>query len=409
MSNTLAITAVTAALTEIAQTRLDRATFEARPTVLPGSPDDDAAAPNVVVHLYRVERNGYRDNEDLPTRSGDGTLRQKPRTALDLHYLLVCRGRDAWETQRLLSITAAALHAVPVLSRELVAGVGTQYPAADGNDLDRADECVRITPETLTLDELTRLWALYPVQSFTPTLGYVAGPVVVEADDEPGTVLPVATFAVGARPLSAPRLDDVVGPDGPGAPIRALAAAPTLHLLGAGLSPQTGETLVVLVDGAPVGGVTVVSDAELSFTTPTQRPGSHTVQVQRKGAPLSALSPTAPAATSLPARYTVLPSLTNVAPSGVTHAAGHSDGSVEATVQPALGATDIVRLLLDSQTLDPPVSLALTGTVGPPTTVTGDFTDVPIDDFRVTLEVNGVRSIPTLDGADHYVLPVVTL
>jgi hypothetical protein len=410
MSNALSIAAVTASVAGIVQARIDRATFDQRPIVDPGNPDSDDHVPGVAVHLYRVERNGYRDNEDLPTRSSDGGIRQKPRTALDLHYLLVCHGRDPWETQRLIAITAAALHAIPVIGRDYVGGIGSQFPDVDGNDLDHADECVRIIPESLTLDELTRLWALFPIGTFTPVLGYVAGPVIVEADDEPGTVLPVAAFAVGARPLSAPRLDDVVGPDGPGAPIRAAATAPTLHLLGAGLSPQRGEALEVRFDGVAVAGVTVVSDGELSLTAPNQRPGSHTVQVLRHGAPISPLSPTSPAASSLPARFTVLPTLTSASATG-THAAGLSDGTIDANVRPGVALPDIVRLLLDSQTLDPPVSVVVPVTVGagPATAISGTFAEVPIDDYRVTLEVNGVRSIPALDAAGHYVLPVVSV
>jgi Pvc16 N-terminal domain len=409
MSNSLAIATVTASVTAIVQARIDRAVFNSRPLVAPGNPDDQTNLPGVVVHLYRVERNGYRDNEDLLTRSSDGGVRQKPRTALDLHYLLVCHGDDPWETQRLIAITAAALHAVPVLGRDLVGNVGGDYPAATGNDLDHAEECVRITPESLTLDELTRLWALYPVASFVPVLGYVAGPVIVEADDEAATVLPVAAFAVGARPLSAPRLDDVSGPDGPGAPIRATAAAPTLHLFGAGLAAQAGETLEVLVDGTVAGGVTVVSDRELTLPAPTQRPGSHTVRVLRRGAPLGSLSPTRPPTSSLPARFSVLPSLATVTATGI-HTGTESDGTLDATLQPALASTDVVRLLLDSQTLDPPVSVVVpAGIAGAPTTISGSYTDVPIDRYRVTLEVNGVRSIPKLDAAGHYVLPVVSV
>ncbi len=234
MSNSLAIPAVTASIVAILQARMNAAGLASTPAVAAGS-IDSGTAPCVAVHLYRIERNGYRDNEQLLTRTADGQLRQRPRAALDLHYMLAFRGTHALETDRIIAIAAAGLAATPDLSRQLVSTVGTTYPLADGNDLAEADELVRVTPEQLSVDELTRLWALYSPDSFTTTLGYVAGPVVVDADDTPGTVLPAAGFAIGARPLSAPRIDSIAGPDGPGAPIRAAALAPTIQVLGASL------------------------------------------------------------------------------------------------------------------------------------------------------------------------------
>ncbi len=203
----------------------------------------------------------------------------------------------------------------------------------------------------------------------------------------------------------------MAGPDGPGAPIRAAAAAPVLHLLGAALSPQDGETLEVIIDGAVAAGVHVVSDSELSLSAPSQRAGLHTARVLRQGAPIDqALSATRPAASSAPVNFTVLPTLATATAHTASHHGGESTGHLDATVAPALDPTQRVRLLMDSQTLDPPFAVAVPITIAASTnSISGHYADVPTDDYRVTLEVDGVRSIPEVDAADHYVLPVVTL
>jgi hypothetical protein len=135
------------------------------------------------------------------------------------------------------------------------------------------------------------------------------------------------------------------------------------------------------------------------------------VQVNRRGAALSTLSLTRPESSSQPARYTMLPTLDAVAASGVITAAGESKGTLSATVRPAVDQTQRVRLLLDSQTADPPVSVVVPIALGAvaTTSVSASFDQVPSDDYRVTLEVDGVRSVPKLDANGHYILPAVAL
>jgi len=412
MSNTIAIPAVTASIVAIVQARMNAAGLVATPSVAPGTLDS-GSAPCVAVHLYRVERNGYRDNEQLATRASDGQLRQTPRAALDLHYLLAFHGTDEYETHRLMAIAAAGLAATPDISRALVASVGSTYVGAAGNDLADADELVRVTPESISVDEISRLWALYQPDTFRPTLGYSAGPVIVDADETPGTVLPVAGFALGARPLSSPRLDAVAGPDGPGAPITASAAAISLSLLGAALAPRPGEALEVLIDGVSITPVNVTSDSELTVQLPSQRPGVHRVQVLRLGAPIApALSMTRPPTSSATVNFTILPKLVSISAPGPTHAGGLSSGTLTVDVEPALDHSNRIRILLDSQTLNPPIAVAIpfNAPAGPATTTLHvPFSGVAIDSYRVTLEVEGVRSIPALDSSHHYQLLVVAL
>ena len=75
-------------------------------------------SPTVNLYLYQVTQNSAWRNADLPTRTGDGELRQRPQAALDLHYLLTFYGNETeLEPQRLLGSAVRTLHAQPILAR----------------------------------------------------------------------------------------------------------------------------------------------------------------------------------------------------------------------------------------------------------------------------------------------------
>ncbi len=107
-----------------------------------------------------------------------GDQLQRPRIALDLHYLITVRGSTEWQTQELLATTAAALHAVPVLTAALLADAESVYAEIVGNDLAASEELVRITPETLSVEELNGIWGLFPPSAFAVSLAVSAGPVL---------------------------------------------------------------------------------------------------------------------------------------------------------------------------------------------------------------------------------------
>ncbi|MFJ1708983.1 Pvc16 family protein [Kitasatospora sp. NPDC088346] len=412
MSNALAVPTVTAALAALLQARVDAAGITPRPLVKPGPLDDDHHAPRIGVHLYRVSRNAALSSDDLPTRaSAGGTLRSTPRTALDLHYLFTFRGDTPFQSEWLLALTAAALHAVPELSPELIDHATTTQREVLGNDLAQARERVRLSPEALSIDEISRLWALYQPGSFTVTLALSAGPVIVDSPEIPGTVLPVRQVGLGARPLSGPRLDVAAGPEGPGAPVRAAASMPDLRLFGAALAPLTDETLKVLVDGVPTTA-TVVDAGQLTIPLAGVRPGAHAVQVLRLTAPVApALSTTAPALASAPVPFTVVPALTSV---GATPDPGPGDyrGTLTAGVLPSVAAPQRVRLLLDRVSPDATVALALDVPLPPAApreSLDVALTDAPRGTYRVTLEVDGARSMPPLDPQGRFQPQEVTL
>jgi hypothetical protein len=412
MSNAMSVAAVTATLTTMIQAAVDELELTPRPVVAAGDLDDAGDNNRVFVHLLRVSRNQALSTSDLPHRSADGALRTRAQAALDLHYLIVFRGRNPHVTQLMLAGCAAALHAYPGLTRPWLEAAVTDHPEITGHDLLDA-ELVRLTPEPMSVDELTRVWALYSPGQFGPTLAVVAGPVLVEVGSEPGEVLPVRTIGLGAHPFTTVRLDTVAGPDGPGAPVHTAEPMPPLLLFGAGLMAADGETVDVLIDG------TVVPHTEsadhLVVDASTVRPGRHQVVVRRTSPPLAPdVSQTKRIQESDPVLLVVTPLLGAVTPTtSAGSSAGLRTGRVRAAMKPSLRPESRTRLLLDSQALDPPVSLALRPNLpagnGPFANVNYPVEDAPAGTYRVTLEVDGARSLPPLDAAHHYVLTTVTL
>ncbi|MDQ5836372.1 MAG: DUF4255 domain-containing protein, partial [Acidobacteriota bacterium] len=121
MSNFLAVATVTAALSEFLQAAIGPDVPGATVTTL--RPDSNGGMPptGVNIFLYQVTANPAWQNADLPTRRADGDLVHRPQAALDLHYLLTFYGVEAQlEPQRVLGSVVRALHARPVLTRDVI-------------------------------------------------------------------------------------------------------------------------------------------------------------------------------------------------------------------------------------------------------------------------------------------------
>lgn len=93
-------------------------------------------------------------------------------------------------------------------------------------------------------------------------------------------------------------------------------------------------------------------------------------------------------------------------------APGTRSGTVTAAVSPPLPAGARVRLLLDTRPPAAPAGIALAAAIAPPGgtgSLTLPVTDAPAGAYRVTLEVDGVRSLPAKAASGDWILEVVTL
>jgi hypothetical protein len=214
--------------------------------------------PGVNIFLYRISPNLAFRHADLPARQADGTLLRRPQAALDLHYLLTFHGDDNLEVpQRLLGAVVRRLHTEPTLRRDDIRGVAGQAQLA-GTDLADQRELVRVVPDEMSVDDLSRLWTMFPETSYFLSALYMASVVLIEAEVEaPAPGPPVRDFRLHVVPLALPVIEAVdpqaVDADPPGARI---------NLRGRNLLAGTAAQTTVSIDGGAPFAVDATSTPE---------------------------------------------------------------------------------------------------------------------------------------------------
>ena len=288
MSNFLAIATVTEIL---GQTILTAAEGALGKTVVlnKSRPEDPVGldAVSIYLYLYQVTTNGALRNEDLPTRSADGRLQQKPQAALDLHYLIAFYGNDQeLEPQRMLGAVVRDLHARSTLTREQIRTgiVGINY--LTGSDLADAIEAVKFTPISLSLEESSKLWSILLQTKHALSIAYQGSVVLIESLDTPQQALPVSDRGVTGTPFIQPVIGQlrVVDANGAELPInQAIELGSSLLIKGKNLK---GQNTQVLINDAEITVASITDTnirlvplpAQLPDTTPL-RAGATSMQI----------------------------------------------------------------------------------------------------------------------------------
>jgi Pvc16 N-terminal domain len=278
MSNFLAVATVTAALSQALLAAvlpdLDGS------TVTTIRPDSNGGLPTtgVNIFLYQVTPNAAWQNADLPTRRAGGELVQRPQAALDLHYLLTFYGDDTkLVPQRLLGSVVRALHSKPILTRKLIRDT---IAKADFNFLVKSNladsiELIKLTPITLSLEELSKLWSVYFQTHYSLSVAYLATVVLIESEESTQAALPVRARNIYVETFRQPLIEEVKSTD----PLNpAIVTSSTVVI--------TGKRLRGDVTQATVGGINAtakilsVSDTEIRMTLPAElRAGVRGLQI----------------------------------------------------------------------------------------------------------------------------------
>lgn len=333
-------------------------------------PVSGSEASQLNLFLHRVSVNSGWRNEDLPERDAAGRRLSNPPLAIDLHYLLSAYSSGDLHAEVLLGYAMQWLHERPVLTRASIrAALAPVTPP--GTSLERAlqnsgladqIEMIKITPEYLDTEELSKLWTA--TQShLRPTVAYVVTVVLILAEAPTSSPLPVLTRGpvdpvlrrdlgvvaqIGLEP-ALPTLE-AVAPAG-GQPVARLGEDIDLtghHLAGAARAVLLSNDRFEIEEslGAAPGG----GDGMIRFNIPTARAADFPVGVYRVGAQLVRPGETV-ARVSNRLAMTLAPDITGLPISVVRDGAGTATFTID--FFPALRAGQSVALLLGQQEYAP--------------------------------------------------------
>ena len=203
MSNSLAIAAASLTLRNLLLMRipaLDSSLADLEVTLQP----PDIARKNITkaqlnLFLYRVAPNPTWRNMDMPRQVRPGETAM-PALALNLQYLITAYGRGDSENDavghRVLAAAMSVLHDHPLLDADAI------RDALADNDLHTQIERVRITPLSLGVEELSKLWTAFQ-SNYRISTAYELAVVLIESRNVARAALPVLKRGPDARGVFA--------------------------------------------------------------------------------------------------------------------------------------------------------------------------------------------------------------
>ena len=283
MTDSQGIAAVTRVVAYFAETAILPAVPDAKVTQLrPEQPPPGAGEePRLNVYLVQIAPNATLRSQDMPTRGPDGELVSVPQAALDLRYLFSYFGPSE-KAQLMLGALEVALHEQPVLSRALIERALAHEETLSSCGLQSQSPPVRLTPSTVSLEELSRFWSGFLQTPYTLSTLYLAGPVILSSALTPGAYGLVQDVGLlrTAMPPTLAALDPVAFAAGTPVAVagRGVAAGQWAQVDGhwAQIEAQAGSAPAFALPAGVAAGVREVVLGELppGGATPRPIPGS---------------------------------------------------------------------------------------------------------------------------------------
>lgn len=407
MSNALAVAAVTRTLRNLLTTITSadysglpddtRPTAEIEVTTLPLDRvrnGDGASQHNQLnLFLYHAEPNTAWRNMDMPLQVRDGET-GRPPLALNLYYILTAYGQDDSElvAHVLLGTAMRILHDHPVLGRAEI------RTALAPSELDAQFERVHVTPQPVSLDEVSKLWTGFQSE-YRLSAAYQVSVVLIESRRRPAAPLPVLRRGEADR-----------GPVAVATPGPSLTAVTAFEDPSLAVQPPHGKP------GAELGDVIVLSGNNLGDESLVVRLRHLRLDVSADLQPEAARTDTelrarlpAPDWPGVPAAwpagcYTIElvgqppgrllpfclgPTLAGLAPA--TQPTGPFDLTV--SCRPQIRPEQRVSVLLGARELTP-ASISTPADPDSPTTITAPVPTLPPGEYVVRLRVDGADSVP---------------
>jgi hypothetical protein len=392
--------------------------------------------------LYNITQNQAWRNIGYPSLDTNGDRINNPPLALDLHYLLTAYGAEQFHSEILLGYGMQLLHETPFLPRAAIQqSLSAPTQVTEGasslpvgllnlftSGLATQVEQIKIWPQTLTTEEISRLWTAFQAK-YRSTAAYQASVVLIQGQASTKNALPVKRRTVNAIPFNKPVISQVLSITNTSPPIegnQAILPGYSLVLLGSQLQGSDG-TIVVIAGEEVFPAAADVTPARIVVEIPPDIPaGTQTVQVVQ---PLLLGSPPSDhnGFSSEPATFVLRPVIQKITPSsGVSNITGQATSLINVTLDPPVGATQNVVLLLNqlppamsplaaplsySFLAEPPYSLASPPSVTPPPspTVSVPYSGVAHGAYLVRVQVDGAESQLSQDANGIFNGPQVIL
>lgn len=262
------VAVVTQCIKYLVESSLRAAVPEALVTTDP--PEQPAAAARdaarVNIYLVQVVPDATQRNADLPTRSPSGQLVATPKAAIDLRYLLSFFGNPP-QSHLMLGAVEVALREQAYVSAALIAAATADHPELQASGLEQQAP-VRLAPQAISLDELSRFWSGFVQSPYTLSVLYEASTVVLASGSSTAATLPVATAGVASSGMP-PRVVEVSTVDyAPGATVTITGSRldAASHVLVGGTwvplrSETPGRAIFALPTGSRAGAQPIVLGA----------------------------------------------------------------------------------------------------------------------------------------------------
>jgi len=437
LSNGLAIAATTAVLKDLLSNGLKAYKVG---DIVGGDVTVSAVAPDKIdvagaedptqlnLFLYQATPNQGWRNAGLPTRNRSGERISDNPLALNLHYLISAYGAKNFYPEIILGYAMQLLHETPVLTREAIRKALNPLPkppdwpaALNTSELADQVEQLKISPEVMNTEEISKLWAAIQAH-YRATAAYQVTVVLIESSRPTKNALPVAARSVYVVPFVQPVLDSVTEETSDIAPITGVStlAAKGRHL--------RGRTTQVMVGGFDLTAhIRELRETQITFSLAPLPAGMHagiqTVQVVH---PMAMGTPPVPHSLveSNIEAFVLRPIITPNPPTGVVASVvdgvNVKSGNIQVDFNPNVGKTQRLLLLLNE--FNPPSNRPAraysfktapgNGVVDPNTetpSVTMAFSNVIPGDYLVRVQVDGAESLLAVDGTGMYATPKVTI
>lgn len=360
-------------------------------------PTGNGEGPQLNLFMYYASMNASYRNEGLPSKDSSGNRVSNPPLALDLHYLVSAYGKVELDPEILLAWTMLMFHENPLMSRSTVQnllaamasspGATAEMQAVAQTTLADQVELIKIAPEALSNEEISKLWMAFNTH-YRPTTSYKVSVVLIQETQPFKSNLPVQRRHVLAVPSQSPAIDAV----SPGT----IATGGVLTITGRYfVGDSAADTMVAFDDNPPVTPDSVQGNTVRITIPTTLQAGVRTVRVIRN---VQFGTPADPhrAFASSPEQFLLMPTITDASPLAAAVAT-----TLTVHVSPAVGRTQRASLFVGDFAIDldarpptdPDTSTALKFNIPANFPHTNPATALP-----VRLQVDRVQSRLTLDS-----------